>query len=264
MTLTALVVFQVSDASAQQSAVATAPAAKSDPNLNAVVWMQTSAEYAAVATQTYRTATHSMNLALDDLNWTAAFEQTNEFQELPPAVVLDLDETVLDNSKYQARQADKGASFTDESWRQWVKEAKAGAVPGAVSFLNAAVLKGVAPIYITNRVCEPSDANDPTVQVLKANRVPYAPDRLFCRTTGGDKSGRRKMVAERYRILLLIGDDFNDFTDALATQEKRAELQKLYEPLWGVKWFVLPNPAYGSWERAIGGTVEKKWEAMKR
>jgi acid phosphatase len=234
-----------------------------DQNLNGTVWMQTSAEYAALTTQAYRAAGMAVTVALADPNWTAAYEQTNDFRGLPPAVILDLDETVLDNSSQQVGVIRSGKPFTEEGFVKWVNEARAGAIPGAVAFLHAAQLKGVAPHYITNRTCNPSDADDPTVKVLVNLRIPYSPDRLLCKTAGSNKTDRRKLVAQKYRILLLVGDDFNDFTAVPDNVEERAKLQKFYEPMWGTKWFVMPNPIYGSWERSVGFDLAKKWQALR-
>jgi len=236
---------------------------RSDQNLNATLWVQSSAEYAAITTQTYRAAAMALTAALADPHWTAAYEQTNDFRALPPAVILDLDETVLDNSSAQVQVMRSGQGFTEEGWAAWVKEARALAIPGAVAFLHAAQLKGVALHYITNRVCNTADAEDSTVKVLKSLRIPYAPDRLQCITAGSNKTGRRRAVAEKFRILLLIGDDFNDFTAVPDAVDERAKLRKFYDPMWGVKWFVLPNPMYGSWERSVGIDLPKKWNALR-
>jgi 5'-nucleotidase (lipoprotein e(P4) family) len=244
--------------------MAAQPAApRQDQNLNATLWVQSSAEYAALTTQTYRAAGMALTAALADAHWTAAYEQTNDFRALPPAIILDLDETVLDNSGAQVQLIRSGQPYSDQNWTAWVKEARALAIPGAVEFLHAAQLKGVAPHYISNRVCNPADADDPTVKVLKSLRVPFAPDRLLCKTAGSNKTDRRRAVAERFRILLLIGDDFNDFSAVPDNVEERAKLQKFYEPMWGCKWFVLPNPMYGSWERSAGFDLDKKWKALR-
>jgi len=240
------------------------PAARVDHNLNATLWMQSSAEYAAIATQTYRAAGLALTVALADPHWTAAYEQTNDFRGLPPAVILDLDETVLDNSPSQVKLIESGKPFAEPGFQEWMKELRAEAIPGAVAFLHAAQLKGVAPFYVTNRICNPADAADPTVVMLQKLRIPYSPDRLLCKTAGSNKTDRRKSVTERYRVLLLIGDDFNDFTAAPESADERAKLQKFYEPMWGTKWFVLPNPTYGSWERAIGYDLGAKWKALRR
>jgi acid phosphatase len=163
-----------------------------------------------------------------------------------------------------------GQPFTEPAWQDWVKEARATALPGAVRFLNSAFLAGVAPVYITNRVCHPADPGDKTVQVLRQLRIPVRTDRLFCReksSDSGDKSARRALVARSYRILMLFGDDLGDFVSVPkeeSTVEARAKLLPLYENLLGERWFVIPNPMYGSWERAIGTDVETKVKALRR
>ncbi|MBM3787035.1 MAG: acid phosphatase [Acidobacteria bacterium] len=237
---------------------------KQYPNLNATAWMQTSAEYVAATTQAYRAAERSMNDALADPNWTAAYEQGTDFRGLPPAVILDLDETVLDNSAFQARQVADELSYSDALWQAWVKEAKAGAIPGAVQFLNTALLKGVAPFYVTNRVCDAMNDDDATVKVLKAHRIPFSRERLLCKTGTSEKTERRKLVAAKYRVLLMVGDDFNDFTAAPTTVEKRADLAHFHQAMWGTKWFVIPNPTYGSWERAVGMAIADKLGKLER
>lgn len=234
-----------------------------DQNLNSTLWMQTSAEYAALTTQAYRAAGLALSAALADPNWTAAYEQTNDFRGLPPAIILDLDETVLDNTAQQVNLIRNGKAFTEEGFTAWVKEARALAIPGAVQFLHQAQLKGVAPHYISNRICNPADPDDPTAKVLKDLHIPYSPDRLHCKTAGSNKTDRRKAVAQKYRILLLIGDDFNDFTAVPDNVAERTKLQAFYEPMWGTKWFVMPNPIYGSWERSVGFDLKKKFDALR-
>src|SRR5229473_2100521 len=130
-----------------QTPAATAPKYE---DLNAVLWVQKSVEDAGVLTETYRTAERTLTRAIENKHWTAALEQTGKFEDLPPAVILDLDETVLDNSPFMAQLVLSGQAFTDPAWDKWVAEARATALPGAVRFLNSAFLAGVAPIYITN------------------------------------------------------------------------------------------------------------------
>ena len=236
-------------------------------NLNAIIWMQTSAEYRASALQTYRAAEASMMRALKDKNWTAALEQRRPVPDLPPAVILDLDETVFDNSAFQVRLATTGATFTPENWNTWVAEKRAGLVPGARAFLLAAHANGVAPFYVTNRVCDPNKADDPTVVLLKAHLLPFRPERLLCKTDTPDKSARRTLVAAGNRILLLIGDDFNDFITAPVHEgsvNARLAAADAYNSYWGERWFMLPNPTYGSWEAAVGRSLGSKWRALRQ
>jgi 5'-nucleotidase (lipoprotein e(P4) family) len=242
--------------------------AQTHENLNAVVWMQTSAEYRATALQTYRTAEASMLRALADRTWTAAVEQRRAVPELPVAVILDLDETVLDNSAFQAWvTATPDAAFNDQTWGKWVGEKRAGLVPGAREFLLAAHAHGVAPFYVTNRVCDPNKPDDPTVAVLRMHHLPFRPERLLCKTETSDKSARRNLVAAGNRILLLIGDDFNDFLSLPQGQSSvadRSTAVDAFERYWGERWFMLPNPTYGSWERTVGLTVDAKRKALRQ
>ena len=236
-------------------------------NLNAVVWMQTSAEYRASALQTYHSAEASMMRALNDKNWTAALEQKRPVPDLPPAVILDLDETVFDNSAFQARLATTGTTFTPENWNSWVAEKRAGLVPGARAFLLAAHANGVAPFYVTNRVCDPNRADDPTVVLLKAHLLPFRPERLLCKTETPDKSARRNLVAAGNRVLLLIGDDLNDFITAAVHEgsvDVRIAAVDAYDRYWGERWFMLPNPTYGSWEAAVGRSSGNKWRSLRQ
>src|SRR5690606_35019318 len=122
-------------------------------NLHATLWTQTAAEYRAVALQTYAAARERLADALADPSWSAEVAQLRAggFEALPPAVILDVDETVLDNAPYQARLIRDGGVYTPETWAAWVEEAAAAAVPGALAFTRAADSLGVAVIYLTNR-----------------------------------------------------------------------------------------------------------------
>ena len=226
-------------------------AAQHHDNLNAVSWMQNAAEYRAAAIQAYRSAKISVERALQDQRWTAALEQNDGYQNYPPAVILDLDETVLDNSIFQARLTASGTAFSDSAWQKWVGEKKSGLVPGAREFLSFAQARGVRLYYVTNRTCNPDNADDPTVAVLQMHAIPYFPGRLLCRTNTGDKSPRRKEVANLARVLLVIGDDLNDFATLALDAPARAEFVSDFSERWGERWFMIPNPSYGSWERSI-------------
>ncbi len=224
-------------------------------NLNAVLWMQTAVEYRATALQAYRLAQLQLDAGLRDPTWTAAVEQTGDVSSLPPAIILDLDETVIDNSAFQARQVEEASSYSEDAWNRWAEERKAGAIPGAVEFLAYAKSKGVTPFYITNRDHKVEGA---TRDVLARLAVPVTTERdaVLTRHENGwdasDKSSRRTLIAANYRVVLLVGDNFEDFVSGTrASVADRAALMQKYEEYWGRKWIVLPNPAYGSWEGAI-------------
>ncbi len=240
-------------------------------NLNAVLWMQTAVEYKAGTVQAYRFAQNALLAGLRDPHWTAALEQNGEFGNLPPAVILDLDETVLDNSAYEARMTAAPSANANQAWTNWVEEKNAGLIPGAMDFLQFAHANGVTPIYVTNRVCDSSKEDDPTVEVLRKLQIPLesAPDRLFCAKTNKetDKTARRKLVAEKFRILLLIGDQLGDFLQIPANMtdiDGREKLFLAHQSLWGERWIQLPNPTYGSWVRAVGSTVDEKLKHLRQ
>lgn len=224
-------------------------------NLNAVLWMQTAAEYRASTMQAYRLARMQLDAALRDPSWTAATEQEGNASSLPPAVIVDLDETVLDNSAFQARQVQDGSAYSEDAWNRWVEERKAGAIPGAIEFLTYATSRGVTPFYVTNR---DRNVEDATRDVMVKLGVPVTSERDTVLTRhengwdGSDKSSRRQSVAANYRVLLLIGDNFEDFVSGTrASIADRAAMMEKYEAFWGRKWIVLPNPTYGSWESAL-------------
>ena len=126
--------------------------AQSHELLDSALWMQTSAEHDAAYLQAYRQARFALDRALKDRHWTAAIEQTGKFNKLPPAIILDLDETILDNNRAQAQQVlDNQHAFDPMKWDAWVRQAEAGALPGAVEFTRYAASRGVKVFYVTNR-----------------------------------------------------------------------------------------------------------------
>ena len=248
-----------SHSSVQTTTVApTTSTAPSHENLNAVVWMQTAQEYEASAIQAYRLAMLQLDAALKDPTWTAALEQTGDASKLPPAVVLDIDETVLDNSFFQARLVRDRAVYSAERWGQWVREARAPGIPGALEFTQYAAGKGVTVFYISNRM---ADLEPPTRANLQALKFPLSDktDTVLSRAERPEwqasaKGPRRALVARDYRILLLIGDDLGDFVvNADGTPEERRARTAPNADWWGRRWIMIPNPSYGSWERAVIG-----------
>ena len=233
-------------------------AALRNPLLNSTLWTQTAVEYEGTARQAYRVAAIMMRRALADSLWTASVEQANRgrdaYRQKPPAVVLDVDETVLDNSPYQARLIRDDAAYEAETWATWVREEQAAAVPGARPFTQAAAAQGVQVIYLTNR----DAALEPATRTNLTNLgfpVDDAPDAVL---TQGEQEGwaskkaRRQWVADRYRILLLVGDNFGDFVaEADTSVPARRVKARSFRKYWGTRWIVLPNPQYGSWEAAL-------------
>jgi acid phosphatase len=195
-----------------------------------------------------------MDEALADRNRTAALEQTGAYQDKLPAVILDIDETILNSAPFQAQLVLDQSDFDPAFWTDWVKEAKANWVPGAKQFIEYAREKNVAVIFITNRTAEEEASTRNNFSAL-GYTVSGTPDHLLTKEEQthwtSDKTSRRAHVANSHRILLLIGDDLNDFVYAKGTpNERRATITPHIDRI-GVDWFLVPNPLYGSWERAL-------------
>jgi len=224
------------------------------PILYPTAWVQTSAEYEAVARQAYASAERSLELAIADSTWTAALEQSGDFAALPPAIVFDVDETLLANAPFEADMAKEGLMYDDPAFDVWVRSASAEPIPGALEFVTDAAGRGITIFYLSGR----RHAWEPfTRENLERAGFPLATHDDVVPAGGerpewtSDKSSRRAWIAERYRILLLVGDDFNDFVSAAVPLERRAELVREHADRWGQKWIIVPNPIYGSWERAL-------------
>lgn len=226
--------------------------------LYATLWYQRSQEAKALCLTQYKMATLMLDKALQNPGWTAdPNAQKENFENKPPAIILDIDETVLDNTPFTAWLIQQGLEYNDETWKKWDNWAlslEAKAIPGAVDFIKYAQSKNVKVFYITNR---DADQEEITRKNLKAVGLTVDEDvdtvllKKEKKEWGSAKSSRRSVVAEKYRILLLIGDNLGDFVDVqkLNLQERDVLLAK-YQHLVGERWIFLPNPIYGSWEAA--------------
>ena len=238
---------------------ATATVAAND-NLNAVLWMQRAAEYRATCETVYHAAADRLDAALKDPQWDAIApgERANPARGLPPAVVLDVDETVLDNSPYQARLVRSDDTYDEATWDAWVREEKAQALPGVLDFAKAATARGITLIYISNRADHLGPA---TLSNLRKAGLPVKDDSVFlglgtfvegCEQEGSEKLCRRQLAARNYRVLMQFGDQLGDFTQVIANSpDARDALEAQYRGWFGQRWWALPNPTYGSWEPAM-------------
>jgi acid phosphatase len=182
-------------------------------------------------------------------------------------VILDLDETVLDNAPLQAQLVLEGTLYLPATWEAWVDKVAAGLVPGSKDFITFAASKGVRTFFVTNRT---ASEQEKTLANLAALGIPASDDTVLCVGENGwtsDKTVRRALVAKTYRILLLVGDDMNDFVStANLSPAQRIGLAEKHASRWARDWILLPNPLYGSWERALypGLTDEREILARKR
>lgn len=243
-------------------AAATVTGPSADDNLNAVAWSQNASEHDFIYLQTYRDAQEKLLKAMKDPTWDALPKDDRaahaSLKGLKPAVVLDVDETALDNSPYQARLIRSGGEFNEADWAAWCKEAIARPLPGAVEFTKFAADHGIAVIYISNRA---KDLDEATLANLRSAGFPVAGKASFlglgtfvegCEQAGSEKGCRRQLVAKDYRVLMQFGDQIGDFANILGNNaEGRAKAMAPYTAWIGERWFVLPNPTYGAWEPAL-------------
>jgi 5'-nucleotidase (lipoprotein e(P4) family) len=226
--------------------------------LLATLWYQRSQESRANISSQFELAKLRLDQAIKDRHWTAApEEQKTNFKRKPPAVILDIDETVLDNTPFVGWLIEQDAYYNKDvwpDWERWIMAAKAKALAGALDFVNYARSKKVKLFYISNRVNSQEAA---TRKNLKAEGfiIDEQEDTILLkheRQEWSSKKGvRRQVVAEKYRILLLLGNDLEDFVDSARSDlQERDRLFEKYRSFWGRQWIVLPCPVYGSWDEA--------------
>jgi len=246
----ALLTYSVAHSTAQQGTAAPQPAVDNEYQAGAVLYMQKAAEYRALAYQAF-------NLARWQLD--ADFEKKNVKllpkleRRRPRAVVVDIDETVLDNSPAQAYALRHREGFILSSWYAWGEMRKAKAIPGSVDFLNYADSKGVRVFFVSNRDEVQKQA---TIDNLKnVGFKDVSAENVVLRAKESSKEARRQAIAQKYRIVLLMGDNLDDLSSVFEQRsiaDRFAEVDKARD-LFGKRFIVLPNAIYGTWENAIYG-----------
>ncbi len=250
----------VAPPAATPAVAAVAVEVPANDNLNAVAWSQTAIEHDLIFVQTYRDAESRLLAALKNSHWDALpkDDRIAPIKGLQPAVVLDIDETVLDNSPYQARLIKHGGEFNEADWAAWCKEEIARPLPGVVEFTQFAAKHGIAVIYVSNRA---KDLDQVTLENLRKVGLPVSGPQAFlglgtfvegCEQIGSEKGCRRQLLSRKYRVLMQFGDQIGDFVTVLANNDAgRRRAMSPYMSWIGTRWFVLPNPTYGAWEPAL-------------
>jgi len=256
-------------ASQRPAAVAQAPEPPASDLLNAVLWMQRSVEYKASALTAFALARIRLDQALADKDWTAApKEQTGAYQSLPPAIILEVDESILDNSGYQAWMTLKGTTFDSKTWNAYVNTVTSQAIPGAVEFARYADSKGVKVFYVSNRTADEEPATRKNLEKFGFPTGGNVDTMLMTRKQpdwGSAKGTRRAFVARSYRILINVGDNFGDFVDDYRGGEaERLKVMEDNKARWGREWIMIANPSYGSFESAPYRHDFKLSDAEKR
>jgi 5'-nucleotidase (lipoprotein e(P4) family) len=237
--------------------------------LNAVLWMQRSVEFKASALTAFALARIRLDQALADPTWTGApREQTGAYETLPPAVILDIDETILDNSGYQAWMTLKGTSFDPKTWNAYVNTVTSLPIPGGLEFAKYAESKSVKIFYISNRTAEEEPATRKNLEKFGFPMGGNVDTMLMARKQpdwGSAKGTRRVHVAKSYRVLLNVGDNFGDFVDEYRGSEaERLQVLEQHRDRWGREWIMIANPTYGSFESAPYGHDFKRSDGERR
>ena len=212
--------------------------------LLATAWFQQSAEMRACYYQSYMLA----KMALKE-------NKQNYKGTKPTAVVLDIDETVLDNSPFEAKLMADRQNYSDSAWMAWSAREEALALPGAPEFIAYARELGVEVFFISNRVL---DEREQTLKNLAtAGMAVDSTHLLLYDLSKGTscKDERRDLVSETHEIILFIGDNLGDYTSLFDRRDSSLALHladSLHDD-FGRKFIILPNPMYGEWENAIYG-----------
>lgn len=223
-------------------------------SISSVLYVQTSAEYKALCFQAYHTAKRSLK---ENLDQRAASQK-------PPAVVLDLDETVLDNSPYFGWLIKANEEYSYDTWKDWTARAEADTIPGSLNFTKYAKDLGVEVIYLSNRRKQEQEA---TKKNLNKYGYPNVADKyIFLKSNTSNKQPRRDTVADQYDILMLIGDNILDFHVLFEDKglQERDSLARAFSGKFGKKFIVLPNPMYGSWKGELYGGYDNPYTAVQR
>lgn len=259
--LLSMIVALTAAGCAQQPA---GPPADQEPDLG-ILWVRDSAEYRALSLQAYGAAAEDLRGLLDDKSWSALPDQVDA-QALPPAIIFDVDETLVTNVMFQIELK---PPFKNHKLDDWNAAGIATPVPGAPEFVRLARASGVETFFITNRPCEPKEgSSDPcpqkavTIGDLNEAGIPADSSNVLMANERPEwtreKKSRRDLVAQDYRVIMLIGDDLGDFipctrarpvapcTDG-ATRASRDRDVDEHRAYWGNGWYVLPNPMHGSW-----------------
>ena len=230
------------------------------------LWVQYSTEYQAVCAQVYARARRDRPHLIADSSW-SALPQQEDAQDKPPAIILDVDETVVSNADYQHSMI--FASYSPSRHFDWMRSHEATPIRGAAEMVTAARSAGVEVFFVTNRSCEPYEGvpgdcpyEQVTIQDLSEAGIEVDPDHLLM---AGEEFGwskeklhRREHIAKTHRVIMLFGDDLGDFVPCSrakpiypctkpATQKSRHAALDSYADYWGNGWYILPNPMHGSW-----------------
>jgi len=212
-----------------------------EQRIMAVLYQQYAAEHRALYYQAYNVVNMLVDKAIADA----------KPGDKPLAIVMDLDETVIDNNRMLAEWIASGKEISELKPSKDTLDA-APAMPGAVELLQKTASKGIETFYVTNRYEGTMLQN--TMSNLKKLKFPMVDEKhLFLATTTQDKQMRFDKIAKNYNVIVYMGDCAGDW--GIGTFGKNGkERQKIIDAHrkdFGTKIIVLPNSVYGDWESAL-------------
>lgn len=235
---------------AQKGTALAQATANNEYQVGATLYMQKAGEYRALAYQAFNMARWALDADLDKRNFR---KLTKAEQKKPRAIMVDIDETMLDNSPAQAVAIKNRAPFNLKDWYAWGEMRKAKAIPGAVDFAKYAKSLGAKVFFVSNRDEVQKQA---TIDNLKSVGFPdVGDDNVLLKTAESSKEARRQIILAKYRIVMFIGDNLDDHSNVFekkSVDDRFAEVDKAKD-LFGKRYIMLPNAMYGTWENAIYG-----------
>jgi len=230
-----------------------------EQDVMALLWMETSAEYRELCYQAYNLAQLQVDQAIHNA----------KSGDKPLAIIVDCDETILDNSAYDAGHTGHNDAYANDTWGKWVNAAKAGAMPGATECLQYMASKNVEVFYVTNR--DAKAGLEGTMKCLKNLGFPNVDGQhVLLQTATGNKQPRFDAIAQNYHVAVYMGDNANDLPQGTYGQslEQRNNTVDQHKNEFGTRFIVLPNPAYGDWEGVLAAnywhlSAQQKDDARK-
>lgn len=211
-----------------------------DHLIMATLWYQKSSEMKAIYYQSFNWAKYRLQEKVE-----------SDKSDKKKAVVVDIDETMLDNSPFEGKSILTGIAYTKETWKDWCDKVIAEPLPGAVEFSKFAESLGVEVFYISNRS---HNFFDVTLKNLQKENFAFADSsHLLLKTDTGSKENRRNKVKENFEIVLLIGDNMGDLAEIFEDRSNNYGFDEVdrNKDLFGDKYIILPNPMYGEWESTV-------------
>ncbi|EKE84899.1 5'-nucleotidase, lipoprotein e(P4) family [Idiomarina xiamenensis] len=228
-----------------------------EQNVQSVLWMQNAGEYRALCYQAYNMA---------KLAFAAAKAEQSEAQSGKKlAVMVDLDETMIDNSPYAAWQINNQQGYQTDTWNAWVNAVQTPAIDGAVALANYITDNGGTMFYVSNRSVRTQAATKKNLEQLGFPNVSDFTVRL--KQDSSNKASRLASIeADGYEVVVLMGDNLNDFPElqtyhTLNTQRK--QIVDAHQAEFGHRFILLPNPSYGDWEPGLGENYYRLSETEK-